>query len=70
MQEHELARRSLRSLLQHEGEVFDALNGQLLLQGQDHILQHRPLGEGEGTLLMRCADCEGTAAVLVNNYHN
>lgn len=25
---------------------------------------------GEGTLLMSCGDCEGTAAVPVNNFHN
>lgn len=40
MQQGELAAGALRPLLQHQREMLRALNGQLLLQGQDDVLPH------------------------------
>ena len=39
MQEKQFASRAFRPVLQHEGEMLDAFDRQLLLQGQDHILK-------------------------------
>lgn len=39
MQEKQFASRAFRPVLQHEGEMLDAFDWQLLLQGQDHILK-------------------------------
>lgn len=40
VQQKQPAPGTLGPLLQHQGEVLHALDGQLLLQGQDHVLRN------------------------------
>lgn len=39
VEEKQFASRAFRPVLQHQGEVLDAFDGQLLLQGQNHVLK-------------------------------